>query len=206
MDLESQSMQAQWAAWKSLETDRLAKHGMEPGSSGFHLLRPPSDPKLIDPFMHSFPDSSLIYDFHEVDRAYVDVSYLQIGGLEYQGTPVSMNRIFENSTVGTARLHHDPATSSYSVVVEFTEDGLAILANLLGTSAGGPDQFDWYGLPHPDGQAPTEMKAVLVKANKAYLPISITNIVAQGLVNTPIIIANNLDGDTATKIVADIGF
>jgi len=195
------------AAWLTQQYNLLGVRGKEARTAGFSLLRPGADITLRRPDIFSTVLTSPHFDFWEVSRKYPDV-YTVVpwgtGTVERLPIEVSVTRLFDNSLVSTA-VAVDQGGGLYRVDITFGAPSIARLGALLGIS-GSNNYIDWYGLSKNGGEAPTEMKAVLVSDNVAFLPISITDIVNQNLVNQPIVVARDLSSVEAAKIVQYLGF
>jgi hypothetical protein len=196
------------AAWVMRAQELARQHGLDRASATFRLLQPAADFEAAEFRLESFPSSTLRYNFIEVGRAYTDITYVSVGGFErgVKTSPVSLQELFPKTYLSRARAVSVPGTSNYNVEILFSQSGVEGLAALLGTSDPTNSFVDWYAAGHLAGEPVTAMRAVVTSQNVALVPFSVNEVVRQGLVDQPILIAKDLTQEAATKLVRFLGF
>ena len=176
--------------WFLSQFHLLGQTGMEPGSAGFHLLRPGVD--------------------HLWDSMY---TVWQSGGWAWWPVetrhfiPYSRGELPEAAAAVSFRRPFRGAAADYSVVqsttglfqVEAAFD-MNVLGAVHGPTSGAGAYTDWFQVVHPSGGPATRMQAVVVADNKADYPFSITDLLT-GLAENPVVIAKDLDLVSANALV-----
>lgn len=186
-------------------------HGMETGSAGFHLLRPPSDPQWSKGFGRLHP--TLDFRWFDTPVKYSNIEYQRLVPISMDPAPafaptalVSQARLFTNA-LGSAVIAQDVAvpvsSATYRVEFNFSNRGIAAMqALLMPTSAiVNGRQDDWYRISRPVGGISTPMVIVVVSQNTTYLPIPVAALLegaAQG--NRTVVVANGLSNFEALEL------
>ena len=176
---------------------------MEPNSAGFHLLRPTDDDSQHETH-NSTPERGGRYLFWSVVAAppIVDVDVPWADPMPW----VSRERMVPSRKIGDASTVLDDSGATYGVEVVFDQDDVGFFGALVGTTDRYDHYLDWFGALRLPGDPPSELKVVLVADDACFTPISLSEVVSQGLVNVPILAAEGLTQADADDLVARLGF
>lgn len=192
-----QPERSRFAEWYSERRSELMMAGMEPGTCGFHLLRPQED--------------SLWYGTYTVytsgGRAwwpgakaiYVANYSLDLIAEEYPN--VSFQKPFSGGIVDFTVVAQ--GTGQFRIDAHFDARAIQVLEAILGTVNSTTDYVDWFLIERSAGELPTDMRAVIVAENKAYLPISLLDIVT-GVAGPTVTIAKDLGEAEALDLVVKL--
>ena len=190
-------------------SDDVAFSGYERGTAGFYLLRPVGDP-LWAPQYNMFLQSGGFH-WYFAQRYYQNLEYqhflppgytLAGGAINSSDPMISLSRILANRIATVAVV---PETSgTFSVQATFDAKGMEALQRLIADNivVAGVEYTDWFGVTHPPGVAPTEMRIVAVSNDFAYLPFSIHEILARRASPVSVAVATGLSSDAATSLAS----
>lgn len=180
------------------------QHGIAGGGVAFHLLRPHSDPALREGFASDSMFGSMWYDFCEAEpRLPITYHFPPNSPVLPPTVHVGVGSLFSNRLIQDAYAVSDGQT--YSVEVVFIPGADGVLSDLV-DSHPGYSHLDWFGVALPAGGGGTEMQAVLISDNFAYMPFSVTDLLGQFPNPGPVVVAEQLDQAEADLLVSRLGF
>lgn len=208
--LAAEAARDRWTEYVRVQRVQAARHGIEWGLGGFHLIRPDDDP-LWAPQYSQLGCSGNIYCW--------DVPQVRYQGLVYNafevpaglvapapGTvpavcQISLDRIFSNSLFSLS-IENEP-NSLKRIVGTIDAKAQAALQSLLQPKE--DDQVngltDWFGTPRTPTGLHTAMRVVLVSNDVAYIPFSVQDLLAAGGDPEVVTLATGLTQQEATAIV-----
>lgn len=186
---------------------------VEAGSAGFHLV------EQVPPLMGDDPFDQGVFGTLRGDLKmtgfypFLDVHVAERPDGCRSSLSAAWPRLFMNSTVSSCRLDCDPNhPGKFIVQISFNTEGIQTLAALLETEPGCTSVFgaapvsDWAGYERRPGDLLTEMRAVLIRDNRAYLCWSASAYVLTNQPDQPIAIADDLELQHAIEIRTALGF
>ena len=192
--------------------------GIEIGSAGFHLV---FNDGVEDSGVRSpgtFPDGNqfCVRGWCYWDAAfpmYPDLAYSKhaehVGVPSDFTVPVSFRRMLDAGIFSYSLVTESGGT--YGIQADLDSDAIDALDLVLAPVSTDPfdgSYRDWYGLQKTSGEEPTEMKIALTVDNLVYLPIDVTQIMADldasGAVSYSVIIATGLLPAEATTLLDEL--
>lgn len=193
----------------STARDSVLNGFIENGTAKFHLCRPWEDPAVYRSPINTGSEASLYFDFAFAEARYDDAPYMLLpGGSGFVASAqVGQTALFENSVIKAASVVALSTDGPFGVEIVMADDAMMTFQSLLASRTDDTTTYiDWYGNRRLTTDVPTEMRAVLVAENDAFIPISITDFVTQDLRNQPILVAHRLSQVEAQSLVQKLGY
>jgi hypothetical protein len=187
-----------YAEWYLERYTDLMLNGMEPGTGGFHLLRPQEDSLWTEPGYTV--DSSGGRAWWPGTTAKYQVRY-SLDVIAERAPHVSFQKPIAGSIIQFSVVAQ--SDDLFRVDAHFDSRAVQVLEALIGTINSTVPYVDWFGITRQAGEAPTDMRAVVVADNEVYLPCSMLG-VATGTAGPTVTVASDMDEAEALDLVVKL--
>ena len=171
--------------------DYTLENGLEPGNARVHFLVPRDYSPTLG--SNASPFWAGGHNLWQAETKYATESYHLPPIFQAPSARVSLWALFDARIIASATAQQNGP--EYSVFISFNQGQIDWLKKYR--SHHEDTGRDWFGRSNP---TPTELLAVVVSDNVAYLPFSVSSIIDDNLVNVPIEVARDLPQAEATQL------
>lgn len=208
--LGTEAARDRWNEYVRVQRVEAARHGIEWGRAGFHLMRPDDDPYWA-PDYGMLGCSGNVYCWDVPKIQYPSMTYNAVRVPDGLMPPdpgtipavcqVSLDRLLSNSVIALSI--EDEPNSLKRVVGSIPSRSLDALATLLEPKVDDAVNgvTDWFGTPRLAQQPHTVMRIVLVCEDIAYIPISVQDLLTQGGDPVVVTVASGLSAQEAINLI-----
>ncbi len=179
-----------------------AKYGLEADRAGLHVVYPFGDDVPLGWLSPAKKEILGNWDFFSIGVAYsLGVDYCDTLGDELGalGASVSTKRFLPNGIFEYTLF--DDGVNGWEIHATASQRSIDILTQVHGPTTSSTEFVDWAGWTRGAGESCADLRVAAVADNIAFLPVSVTALVENGVPNNVVVIARALSYDDAYALV-----